>query len=321
MWNMSEDEKKGLDSPLCRTPTSELLHMADASLPNPNPPQPSPDVFPGDVPLTSAFPPPPPLPTDMAPPPLTEGPRSEFKWPVFMSRVVPPPPLPPPRLPTSTPNNPQVTSLPSSSSFSSSAPPAKYAEPAGLRELPAASLQWKETLEKGCWNPTPQQLNNLASMGLLGLGRSYSKEASNNDHSHPVPESQSRSLSAPTCSASEDRELKVDVKSRPQSDSACSENEEGGLAGDPSIVQSSLYTPFPAPCHQPAYEAPLFGKGLFTVVKVKGQASQGDTGSQELPSAAQDASKTQTGITLCSSVPLKNQTRCYTLLRFFERKD
>lgn len=56
MWELSADEKRGLRTPLCRTPTSELLQLAVCSLPLPPPAE---HLFPNNIPLTTIFPPPP----------------------------------------------------------------------------------------------------------------------------------------------------------------------------------------------------------------------------------------------------------------------
>ncbi|KAK7501530.1 hypothetical protein BaRGS_00007334 [Batillaria attramentaria] len=59
VWEMSEEERQGLRTPLCRTPTSDLLHLAASSLPPLPKPQPIlSSFFPGNVPLTSIFSPP-----------------------------------------------------------------------------------------------------------------------------------------------------------------------------------------------------------------------------------------------------------------------
>lgn len=169
VWDMLEEERQGLGTPLCRTPTSELLHLATTA------PQPTHGVFPADVPLTYTFPAPPPLPTNMVPPPLKEGSHSNPAgscWPVFLQR--------PPLLPSDRPPQPSAAAAPLPRPTPPPLPPppapptttlssTPHVEPTGLDDLPAASLQWKETLEGGWWNPTPQQLHNLANMGLLGL--------------------------------------------------------------------------------------------------------------------------------------------------------
>ncbi|XP_025094974.1 meiosis regulator and mRNA stability factor 1-like isoform X2 [Pomacea canaliculata] len=56
MWELSAEEKRGLRTPLCRTPTSELLQLAVCSLPLPPPAE---HLFPNNIPLTTIFPPPP----------------------------------------------------------------------------------------------------------------------------------------------------------------------------------------------------------------------------------------------------------------------
>ncbi|XP_076442695.1 meiosis regulator and mRNA stability factor 1-like isoform X2 [Babylonia areolata] len=163
VWEIAEDERKGLGTPLCRTPTSDLLHMA-----SPLPPAPREDIFPGGVSVTCPFPPPPPLPTDMAPPPLTEAPVLNPAWSLLMKNA----PLPPP----------PVTSVAEAyTKGSKCVVTASHGEPASMAQLPAACLQWREMLEKGGWTPTPRQLDNLASMGLLGLGHSL---AAGNNHTH-----------------------------------------------------------------------------------------------------------------------------------------
>lgn len=299
VWDMPEDEKKGLGTPLCRTPTSELLHLADTAMPSPNPPRPAHQVFPGNVPLTSPFPPPPPLPTDIAPPPLTEGCRSDPpQWPPFLRH-----PPPPPALSSSAPASDR---RPQPSSTSAPPPPSPPVEPAGLEDLPAASLQWKEMLEGGWWNPTPQQLQNLASMGLLGLAPSCRPGAPEGGLCPPPADSKPRPGSAPAFGApgsGRPGERKDDTRSADAMMSELSSGAEepvtskpvGGSApavtvsgktdpaaaalsiADPSIIHSSLYA---APCsasfagNQPVFGVPHFGGGQFMEVKVTGPTAR-----------------------------------------------
>ncbi|KAL8579349.1 hypothetical protein ACOMHN_026714 [Nucella lapillus] len=203
MWDISEDEKKSLGTPLCRTPISELLHLASHTLPNPiHPPAPE-DQFPKEVSHpTNPFPPPPPLPTDIAPPPLKEecNPNTNPQWPLFLRHLPPPPPFSQTLSSSSAPSD----SAPSMASTTRTTSSTQGGEPACLAHLPAASLHWREMLEKGWWTPTPQQLDNLASMGLLGLGQSYCAAASvNNGNGHnTTTDSLARSTSAPICSDS-----------------------------------------------------------------------------------------------------------------------
>ena len=292
VWDMPEEERKGLGTPLCRTPTSELLHMAATTLPSPNPPQPPHQVFPSDVPLTHPFPPPPPLPTDIAPPPLTEHRHPDPpQWPTFLQ----PPPPPPSSSSAPTSDRPPHSSA-------SAPPPAPYMEPAGLDDLPAAALQWKEMLEGGWWNPTPQQLQNLASMGLLGLAPSRARGASESGLGPAAADSKQRPGSAPAFNTQGGGrgERKVDAgpsvaaKAEPGSgteESVATKSVSGSTPSvsmktepadvplsiaDPSIIHSSLHA---APCstasaaNQPAFEAPHFGGGKFMEVKVASPAA------------------------------------------------